>query len=102
MGKQRRGTGQALGPARRGLSPNAARLRAVPPAVGRYLCRVYPGRGLPEGDRRRDSSRDRSSMLCGSGPRRSSNGAVMTYRVVLLPGDGIGPEVVGAAVRVLD
>src|SRR5437762_3375355 len=44
----------------------------------------------------------RRSSRCSAGIPHGADGARQTYRVVVLPGDGVGPDVVHAARQVLD
>jgi isocitrate dehydrogenase (NAD+) len=40
--------------------------------------------------------------LKGREVKKSARGRAQTHRVTLIPGDGVGPEVIGAAVKVID
>ena len=40
-------------------------------------------------------------VAAGGAPRRARGGSAMTHRIVLIPGDGIGPEVSEAVLRII-
>src|SRR5207237_9409627 len=73
----------------------------------RRLRRPVRNRRLPPGDAAARPGRDRAHVAGGRADRcvrtRSAfgGGAVKSYAIAVLPGDGIGPEVTAEAERVL-